>query len=714
VSGGIVSGAEDPEDTVGYALGIDLGTTYTAAATFRDGRVEIANLGNRAAAIPSVVLLREDETVLTGEAADRRGLSEPERVAREFKRRLGDTTPIFVGGVPYSAEALMARLLRSVSDEVVSREGGKPDAIAISHPANWGPYKTDLLSQAVRLAELPGATLLTEPQAAALHYASTERVEAGQVIAVYDLGGGTFDAAVLRKTGDGFEVLGEPEGIERLGGIDFDAAVFAHVARALDGALDQLDEDDPAALAAVARLRQECVEAKEALSTDTDVSIPVLLPNMQTEVRLTRTEFEAMVRPALSDSIDALRRAMRSASIEPADLEAVVLIGGSSRIPLVSQLVSGEVGRPVAIDTHPKHAVALGAARRAAMDAGMDGAGLLAAEPGAEGGSGPSAGGAAVAGGVAGAALSAAAAAAAAPAPDLPKAPVTPYTPPPEAPAPTPPAAPPVAPAPAADAPVPPAQSPAFATTTPSLPYASQTPPSPPKLLPPTPTDPTPRPDPATAQQQIVVPPQPPQQPPQQPAAHGGGEPPKKRKKKRRTPVGVILVGILVILGLAAGIAWFVSEGLKEDDEPTTEDVAIDEGGTEDTTDPGSDDPVPCTDQEFTVLACLTEVSVDENDQIIADFDTFGFVPSLDTEGGDSLPENSNHLHFFLNPPVDQSTAGTPSPDENWVIWDDRHPFDGIRAQTARDLGATALCVVVATHEHEVLPGTGNCAQIPL
>ena len=109
---------------------------------------------SRAAAIPSVVLLREDETFLTGEGANRRGLTEPHRVAREFKRRLGDTTPILLGGVPYSAEALMARLLRSVVDEVVAREGGKPSAICVSHPANWGPYKTDLLLQAVRLANL--------------------------------------------------------------------------------------------------------------------------------------------------------------------------------------------------------------------------------------------------------------------------------------------------------------------------------------------------------------------------------------------------------------------------------------------------------------------------------------------------------------------------------------------------------------------------------
>src|SRR5690606_24307224 len=127
-----------------YALGIDLGTTYTAAAVWRNGHAETAPLGSRGAAIPSVVLLRDDETFLTGEGASRRGLTEPHRVAREFKRRLGDTTPILLGGVPYSAEALMARLLRTVVDEVSSREGGAPSAITISHPANWGPYKTDL------------------------------------------------------------------------------------------------------------------------------------------------------------------------------------------------------------------------------------------------------------------------------------------------------------------------------------------------------------------------------------------------------------------------------------------------------------------------------------------------------------------------------------------------------------------------------------------
>ena len=219
-----------------YALGIDLGTTYTAAATWRDGHAEIVALGSRAAAVPSVVLLREDETFLTGEAASRRGLTEPHRVAREFKRRMGDTTPILLGGVPQSAEGLAGRLMRAVTHEVIGREGGPPSATCVSYPANWGPYKTDLMRQAVAMADLRGPVVYTtEPEAAAVSYAQQQRIEPGAVVAVYDLGGGTFDAAVLRKTATGFTILGRPEGIERLGGIDFDAAVFSHVAAALGG-----------------------------------------------------------------------------------------------------------------------------------------------------------------------------------------------------------------------------------------------------------------------------------------------------------------------------------------------------------------------------------------------------------------------------------------------------------------------------------------------
>jgi len=347
---------------VTYQLGVDLGTTFTAAAVYRDGQVAAASLGSRSDAIPSVLVIRQDETMLVGEAAERRALQEPERVGREFKRRIGDTTPLLIGGSPYSAEALTGRLLRWVADEVSAREGGPPRSIVVCHPANWGPYKVELLDQAIQLAGIQGGRRITEPEAAAIHYSRQSRVEVGSLIAVYDLGGGTFDAAVLSKTSGGFDLLGTPKGIERLGGIDFDAAVYGHVSNALGGRLQALDAADPAAVAAVARLRTDCVAAKETLSSDTDVAIPVMLPDLATEVRLTRQEFEAMIRPSLLDSVGALRLAVESAGVAVSDISAVLLVGGSSRIPLVAQLVGAELGRPVNVDTHPKLSIALGAA----------------------------------------------------------------------------------------------------------------------------------------------------------------------------------------------------------------------------------------------------------------------------------------------------------------------------------------------------------------
>ncbi|WP_329047936.1 Hsp70 family protein [Amycolatopsis sp. NBC_01488] len=356
---------------MGYGLGIDLGTTFTAAAVDSAGHVEMVSLGDRTAAIPSVVLLRADGSVLVGDAASRRAAVEPDRVAREFKRRLGDPTPVLLGGAPHSVASLMAHLLGYVVRTVAGQQGGRPDRITLTHPANWGPYKRELFEQVPRLTGIDHVGLITEPEAAAAHYAAQERLDDGAVVAVYDLGGGTFDATVLRKRGTGFEILGTPEGIEGLGGVDFDEAVFGHVDRALDGKLSRIDPDDAGAVAAVVRLRQECVLAKEALSADTETAVPVLLPSVQTEVRLTRGEFEEMIRPSITATIGSLHRALRSANLRPADLGAVLLVGGSSRIPLVSQLVSAELGRPTAVDIHPKYGVALGAAALASGRSGL-------------------------------------------------------------------------------------------------------------------------------------------------------------------------------------------------------------------------------------------------------------------------------------------------------------------------------------------------------
>jgi molecular chaperone DnaK (HSP70) len=353
-----------------YQLGVDLGTTFTAAAVHRTSTsAEVVALSPRSASVASVLYLGEDSCVLVGEAAERRAVTDPERVVREFKRRIGDPTPLMVAGVPRHAHELAGFLARWVVERVSEREGAAPDRIAITHPAGWGPHKMALLAEGLTTAGLDDVVFLSEPEAAAVHYASAQRIEPGGTIAVYDLGGGTFDTAVLRRTEcAGFELLGRPEGIERLGGIDFDEVVFDHVRASVADVVDELDPEDPVAVAAVARLRRDCTEAKEALSTDTEVTIPVLLPGTRAQIRLVRAEFEAMIRPALVDTVEALRRTVRSAGLEPDDLAGVLLVGGSSRIPLVAQLISTELGRPVAVDTDQSTSVATGAAL-AAFDA---------------------------------------------------------------------------------------------------------------------------------------------------------------------------------------------------------------------------------------------------------------------------------------------------------------------------------------------------------
>src|SRR5689334_15001990 len=156
-------------------------------------------LGIRAMQVPSVVFVRDDGEVILGEAAEQQGAADPSRLVREFKRRIGDAVPLIIGGSPYSAQALTARLLTWVVTVATERQGGPPEHVCVTYPANWGPFKRDLLGQAIDMAGLRNVetSTRTEPEAAAIAYASRDRVAEGDRVAVYDLGGGTFDAAVL-------------------------------------------------------------------------------------------------------------------------------------------------------------------------------------------------------------------------------------------------------------------------------------------------------------------------------------------------------------------------------------------------------------------------------------------------------------------------------------------------------------------------------------
>jgi molecular chaperone DnaK (HSP70) len=303
----------------------------------------MVSLSAQSVVAPALVYLAEDGTISTGDAARRRAITEPDRVGREFKRRLGDPTPIKLGHESFAVTELLGALLRDVLRQVIRLEREPPEQVVLTHPANWGPFRRGLFEEVPAIAELgaelsaadlSNTVMISEPAAAAAHLAAARYLHDGQIVGVYDLGGGTFDATILRGGPDGVEILRHPEGIERLGGVDFDESVLEYVNYSTGGALDALDMTDPHTARAVARLRQDCVLAKESLSHDTETTIPVFLPDRHFEVTL----------------------------LEPSDLSAVLLVGGSSRIPLVAELVGRELGCRTLVDTHPKFTVALGAA----------------------------------------------------------------------------------------------------------------------------------------------------------------------------------------------------------------------------------------------------------------------------------------------------------------------------------------------------------------
>jgi molecular chaperone DnaK len=344
---------------MGYSLGVDVGTTKTAAAVLDGDRIDAVQLGSRSAVVPSAVFRTDDGGLLFGEAADRCGVEEPERVAREFKRRVGDHVPLLVGGTPMAAQRLMALTVGWVIERTVELRGESPENVVVACPANWGPYKREAFVSALDGSGIQ-ATLASEPECAAARAGELDLLPDGDIVAVYDLGGGTFDAAVLRKSDGAFHVVGPPQGIETLGGADADQAVFAHVWDTIGAsARDRVAVSEKAELAA---LRREVIEAKEHLSEHVNARISVGVDGERRRVLMQRSELEERVQPLVDETVDCLMRAVTRAGLDVSELGAVLLVGGASRMPLVAERVAAAFGAPVVRDTHPQLSVALGAA----------------------------------------------------------------------------------------------------------------------------------------------------------------------------------------------------------------------------------------------------------------------------------------------------------------------------------------------------------------
>lgn len=320
-----------------YGLGIDLGTRYTAAAITAGGVVEAVRLGGRRAEIPSMVFRRPDGEILIGEAARRRGESAPDQLVDDLRARL--TEP--------DGPALAGQFLAQVVATASRGRAGRLGHVVLTHPAAWGDDRREALREAARLAGLAAVTLADEPSAVAA------RTRPGDLVVIYDLGA-TFEATVLRRTETGADILAA----ESVTGVDFDRIVFEHVSAGLE-----FDAGDPGAAADLARLRRECAEAVESLCFDTEAEIAVDLPGLHTRVPFPRSELEKLIGPALAETVAALRRAAEAAGVRLPDADAVVLAGGSARIPLVGALVSAAIGRSVPPGEQPELAVAMGAAR---------------------------------------------------------------------------------------------------------------------------------------------------------------------------------------------------------------------------------------------------------------------------------------------------------------------------------------------------------------
>ncbi|OZM72749.1 molecular chaperone Hsp70 [Amycolatopsis antarctica] len=354
-------------------LAVDFGTSNTVAAVRSSpGAAPSLLTFDGWPVLPSTVWLADDGSIVVGREAERQARLDPARYEPNPKQRIDDGQ-VLLGSTPVEVTELIAAVLGRVAAEAERQLGGPPETVVLTHPAGWRQTRRDALAHAARRAgwqcEL---RLVAEPVAAATHFTRSGAVgepQVGQAIAVFDMGGGTTDIAVLQRTPAGWHLLAEA-GIPDFGGRDVDHLLHEHVrttlsrehAESTTELWDELRRPSTPAMRRSSRTLADDIRAgKEALSSypQTDIPLPPPLP----DAHVTRRELEDLVRPGLERSITLL-----ATTVAGVDLRAVFLVGGATRMPLVAQLINERVGvLPVAVDS-PECSVALGAGNVADAD----------------------------------------------------------------------------------------------------------------------------------------------------------------------------------------------------------------------------------------------------------------------------------------------------------------------------------------------------------
>ena len=346
---------------MGKIIGIDLGTTNSCAAVLEAGAPKIIPNPEGGRTTPSVVAFKKGERIV-GEAAKRQALTNP-NTCSSIKRLMGTSKKVELEGKKYTPEEISAMILSYIKDYAESYLGEKVDKAVITVPAYFSDAERQATKNAGKIAGLEVERIINEPTAAALAYGLEK--EEGQTILVYDLGGGTFDVSIL-ELGDGVFEVKATNGNNRLGGDDFDERIIKYIVKEFKKENDiDLSEDKMA----MQRLKEVAEKAKKDLSgmVTTQISAPFIAKDedgepVHLDMTLSRAKFEDLISDLVESTLEPVKKALKDAKMTKKDIDKVILVGGSTRVPLVYETVTKELGQEPSREVNPDEVVAMGAA----------------------------------------------------------------------------------------------------------------------------------------------------------------------------------------------------------------------------------------------------------------------------------------------------------------------------------------------------------------
>ena len=356
---------------MGKIIGIDLGTTNSCVAVMEGGNANVITNSEGARTTPSVVAFQKDGTRIVGQVAKRQAVTNADRTIMSIKRKMGTTEKVTIDGKAYTPQEISAMILSKLKSDAESYLGETVTQAVITVPAYFNDSQRQATKDAGKIAGLEVLRIINEPTAAALAYGMTDM---DKTVMVYDLGGGTFDVSILEIADGVFEVL-STNGDTHLGGDDFDKAIIDYLVaefKKTDGI--DLSNDKMA----MQRLKEAAEKSKIELSATTTsaVSLPFIAVDesgpKNLDITLTRAKFDELTASLVDRTLVSIRNAMKDANLSPSQIDEVLLVGGSSRIPAVQEAVKKEMGKEAHKGINPDECVAVGAARQAGVLGGEE------------------------------------------------------------------------------------------------------------------------------------------------------------------------------------------------------------------------------------------------------------------------------------------------------------------------------------------------------